>query len=177
MDRQTWLDQRQGAVLASYDQGAATYDEHGYPATAQQDWVARVLHACPPAAMILDAPCGTGRYFPMVAAAGHRVLGADQSSGMLAKAAGTSGIRRTAALLKKGNPHLRRLAKALLIKTKPSRADQALMDVAYRACDKCLTTSRSTENSISRPDMRRRSPPACGGSSPTTRVRSPSKVR
>ena len=86
MDRQTWLDQRQGAVLASYDQGAATYDEHGYPATAQQDWVARLLHACPPAAMILDAPCGTGRYFPMVAAAGHRVLGADQSAGMLAKA-------------------------------------------------------------------------------------------
>jgi len=34
----------------------------------------------------LDAPCGTGRYFPMVAAAGHRVLGADQSAGMLAKA-------------------------------------------------------------------------------------------
>ena len=86
MDRQTWLDQRQGAVLASYDQNAATYDEHGYPATAQQDWVARLLHACPPAAMILDAPCGTGRYFPMVAAAGHRVLGADQSAGMLAKA-------------------------------------------------------------------------------------------
>jgi hypothetical protein len=66
---------------------------------------------------------------------------ASTMSGMLAKAAGTSGIRRTAALLKKGNPHLRRLAKALLIKTKPSRADQALMDVAYRACDKCLTTA------------------------------------
>jgi SAM-dependent methyltransferase len=86
MDRQTWLDQRQRAVLASYNQDAATYDDHGYPATAQKNWVARLLDACPPAAKILDAPCGTGQYFPLVAAAGHRVIGADQSFGMLAQA-------------------------------------------------------------------------------------------
>jgi SAM-dependent methyltransferase len=86
VDRLTWLDQRRGAVVASYDQDAASYDDHGYPATAQQDWVARLLHACPPAAKILDAPCGTGRYFPLVAAAGHRIAGADQSAGMLAQA-------------------------------------------------------------------------------------------
>jgi 2-polyprenyl-3-methyl-5-hydroxy-6-metoxy-1,4-benzoquinol methylase len=86
MDRQTWLDQRQGAVLASYDQDAATYDDQVYPTQAQQDWVARLLRACPPAAKILDAPCGTGSYFPTVAAAGHRVVGADQSAGMLAQA-------------------------------------------------------------------------------------------
>jgi cyclopropane fatty-acyl-phospholipid synthase-like methyltransferase len=86
MDRQTWLDQRQGAVLASYDQDALTYDNHGYPAAAQRDWVARLLRACPPASRLLDAPCGTGSYFPIVAAAGHRVLGADQSAGMLAQA-------------------------------------------------------------------------------------------
>jgi SAM-dependent methyltransferase len=86
MDRQAWLDQRRAAVLASYDQDAATYDDHGYPATAQKDWVARLLRACPPAATILDAPCGTGQYFPLVAVAGHRVLGADQSAGMLAQA-------------------------------------------------------------------------------------------
>lgn len=35
---------------------------------------------------VLDAPCGTGSYFSMVAAAGYRVLGADQSAGMLAQA-------------------------------------------------------------------------------------------
>ena len=86
MNRLTWLDQRRTAVLASYDQDAATYDDHGYPATAQRSWVARLLDACPPAAKILDAPCGTGRYFPLVAAAGHRVHGADQSAGMLAQA-------------------------------------------------------------------------------------------
>ena len=31
MDRHTWLDQRRAAVLASYDQEAPTYDDHGYP--------------------------------------------------------------------------------------------------------------------------------------------------
>jgi SAM-dependent methyltransferase len=86
MDRQAWLDQRRAAVLASYDQDAATYDDHGCPATTQRSWVARLLHACPSAAKILDAPCGTGQYFPLVAAAGHRVAGADQSAGMLAQA-------------------------------------------------------------------------------------------
>ena len=86
MDRQTWLDERRAAVLDCYDQEAASYDEHGYPTQVQQEWVARVLAQCPEAATILDAPCGTGRYFPMVAAAGHRVVGADQSAGMLAQA-------------------------------------------------------------------------------------------
>jgi len=86
MDRQIWLDQRHAAVLASYDQEAPAYDDHGYPAQTQQDWVARLLRACPAAAKILDAPSGTGKYFAMVAAAGHRVVGADQSAGMLAQA-------------------------------------------------------------------------------------------
>ncbi len=39
-----------------------------------------------PGGSVLDAPCGTGKYFPMLAAAGHRVAGADQSAGMLAQA-------------------------------------------------------------------------------------------
>ena len=86
MDRQTWLDQRRTAVLASYDQEAPTYDDRSYPTETQRDWVARLLRACPPGGTILDAPCGTGKYFSMVAAAGHRVVGADQSAGMLAQA-------------------------------------------------------------------------------------------
>jgi cyclopropane fatty-acyl-phospholipid synthase-like methyltransferase len=86
MDRQAWLDQRQAAVLASYDQDAPTYDDQGSPAEPQRNWVARLLGACPAAAKILDAPCGTGSYFPMVTAAGHRVVGADQSAGMQAQA-------------------------------------------------------------------------------------------
>jgi cyclopropane fatty-acyl-phospholipid synthase-like methyltransferase len=51
----------------------------------QREWVARVLRLIPPGETVLDAPCGTGKYFPMLAAAGHPVAGADQSAGMLAK--------------------------------------------------------------------------------------------
>lgn len=86
MNRLTWLGQRQAAVLACYDDEAATYDARSYPTQTQQQWVARLLRACPADSMILDAPCGTGKYFTMVAAAGHHVVGADQSAGMLAQA-------------------------------------------------------------------------------------------
>src|SRR5215472_15710751 len=86
MDRQTWLAERRAAVVASYDSEAAGYDEHEYPSDTQREWIARMLALIQPGAAVLDAPCGTGKYFPMVAAAGHRVTGADQSSGMLAQA-------------------------------------------------------------------------------------------
>lgn len=86
VDRQTWLAQRRAAVIAAYDTGAATYDQHEYPADTQLDWVRRVLLRLPPDSLVLDAPCGTGRYFPLVAAAGHRVIGIDQSSAMLEQA-------------------------------------------------------------------------------------------
>ena len=86
MDRRAWLDERQAAVRAAYDDGAASYDEHGYPADTQHDWMARLLRLVPAGGTVLDAPCGTGRYFPMIAAAELRVAGADQSAGMLAQA-------------------------------------------------------------------------------------------
>jgi ubiquinone/menaquinone biosynthesis C-methylase UbiE len=44
------------------------------------------LRLVPPGGVVLDAPCGTGRYFPLVAEACLRVAGADQSAGMLAQA-------------------------------------------------------------------------------------------
>ena len=86
MDRLTWLGQRRAALLARYDQQAPSYDTCIYPAKAQHQWVARLLRACPAGRVILDAPCGTGKYFTMVVAAGFRVVGADQSAGMLKKA-------------------------------------------------------------------------------------------
>jgi cyclopropane fatty-acyl-phospholipid synthase-like methyltransferase len=52
----------------------------------QREWVGRVMRLIPPGGIVLDAPCGTGKYFPMLAAAGVRVAGADQSAGMLAQA-------------------------------------------------------------------------------------------
>jgi SAM-dependent methyltransferase len=44
------------------------------------------LATCPVDGIVLDAPCGTGRYFPIVADSGRRVVGIDQSAGMLAEA-------------------------------------------------------------------------------------------
>jgi len=86
MDRRVWLAERQQAVIASYDAEAPTYDEHEYPSDMQREWVARALRLIPPGGTVLDAPCGTGKYFPVLAAAGHPVVGADQSAGMLAQA-------------------------------------------------------------------------------------------
>ena len=86
MDRAAWLAERRAAVVSSYDTEAPIYDKNEYPADTQREWVARLLRLCPAEGVVLDAPCGTGRYFPLVAAAGLRVAGVDQSAGMLAQA-------------------------------------------------------------------------------------------
>ena len=86
MDRLVWLAGRREAVIAAYDADAPAYDEHEYPSDVQREWVARVLRLIPPGGTVLDAPCGTGKYLAQVAAAGHRVVGVDQSAGMLAQA-------------------------------------------------------------------------------------------
>jgi SAM-dependent methyltransferase len=86
MDRATWLAQRRAATVAIYDAEAPTYDENPYPRTSHERFVALLLETCPPEGMVLDAPCGTGRYFGQVAASGRRVIGLDQSSGMLERA-------------------------------------------------------------------------------------------
>ena len=86
MDRQAWIDERRAAVMADYDAEAATYDQNPYPNEVQQAWVRRLLATCPPGGTVLDAPCGTGRYFPLVAESGRRVVGIDQSAGMLDQA-------------------------------------------------------------------------------------------
>ncbi len=86
MDRRAWLAERRAAVEADYDADAATFDEDPYPAAMQADFVARLVETCPPGGVVLDAPCGTGRYFPLVTEAGRRVVGIDQSAGMLGQA-------------------------------------------------------------------------------------------
>jgi cyclopropane fatty-acyl-phospholipid synthase-like methyltransferase len=86
VDRAGWLAERRAAVVSQYDAEAPGYDAHDYPRQAQEEWVARLLAGLTGGADVLDAPCGTGRYFPLVAAAGLRVTGVDQSAGMLAQA-------------------------------------------------------------------------------------------
>ena len=86
MDRQMWLAERQAAVVTAYDAEAGTYDQHEYPSDTQREWVTRLLRLVPPGGTVLDAPCGTGKYFPILAAAGYQVAGVNQSAGMLAQA-------------------------------------------------------------------------------------------
>jgi len=86
VDRRAWIDERRAAVMADYDAEAATYDQNPYPNEVQQEWVRRLLATCRPSGTVLDAPCGTGRYFPLVAESGRRVVGIDQSAGMLDQA-------------------------------------------------------------------------------------------
>jgi cyclopropane fatty-acyl-phospholipid synthase-like methyltransferase len=84
--RAAWLADRRRAVVAWYDAGAPDYDTNEYPSATQRAWVSRLMARLAPNSLVLDAPCGTGKYFPLVIAAGHRVVGADQSAGMLAQA-------------------------------------------------------------------------------------------
>lgn len=86
MDRRTWLADRRAAVVADYDRDAPSYDAEAYPAELHPEFVSRLVETCPPGGVVLDAPCGTGRYFPLVTATGRRVVGVDQSSGMLERA-------------------------------------------------------------------------------------------
>lgn len=87
MERAEWLAERRAAVVSQYDDEAAGYDALDYPRQTQREWVTRLLAGVPAGGAVLDAPCGTGWYFPIAAAAGVRVTGVDQSAGMLAQAA------------------------------------------------------------------------------------------
>jgi hypothetical protein len=80
----------------------------------------------------------------------HEILGGTETDaqslalampGILAMAAGVPGVARVAALLQEGKPNMRKLAAGLLVKAKHSQGEQALLDMAYLACDRCLKIS------------------------------------
>ena len=88
MDRQAWLRERRQTAEERHDTiHAFTYDEHyGEIGEVHRRFVADLLERCPPGGTVLDAACGTGKFFAMVLEAGRRVVGTDQSTGMLARA-------------------------------------------------------------------------------------------
>jgi SAM-dependent methyltransferase len=85
-ERRAWLDERRRVVEQQYDAEAPEYDDELYPTTSHGSFIQRLLETCPPGGTVLDAPCGTGKYFEQVVTAGRQVVGADQSAGMLARA-------------------------------------------------------------------------------------------
>ena len=68
-DRRRVNEQQENALAGDYDaQWGEIEDTH-------QAFVQRFLSMLPPAGRVLDAACGTGKYFPMVLASARRLLG------------------------------------------------------------------------------------------------------
>jgi SAM-dependent methyltransferase len=88
VDRQAWLRERRQTAEERHDTiHAFTYDDqYGEIGPEHRRFVADLLERCAPGGTVLDAACGTGKYFAMVLDAGRRVVGTDQSTGMLARA-------------------------------------------------------------------------------------------
>jgi ubiquinone/menaquinone biosynthesis C-methylase UbiE len=88
VDRQAWLRERRQTAEERHDTiHAFTYDDqYGEIGPTHRRFVTDLLERCPPDGTVLDAACGTGKYFAMVLDAERRVVGTDQSTGMLARA-------------------------------------------------------------------------------------------
>ncbi len=67
---------------------APIYDQDwgSYINPSHQRFVEHVIRLIPPGSLVVDAACGTGKYWPMLLAAGMQVEGIDQSAGMLQQA-------------------------------------------------------------------------------------------
>jgi SAM-dependent methyltransferase len=87
-DRGAWLRDRRRVDEQQEDALAGDYDARwGEIEATHQVFVERFLQRLPPAGTVLDAACGTGKYFPMVLASGRSLLGVDHAGAALAIAA------------------------------------------------------------------------------------------
>ena len=86
--RGAWLRDRRRVDEQQEDALAGDYDaQWGEIEPTHQGFVERFLSRLPPAGRVLDAACGTGKYFPMVLASGRSLLGTDHAGASLAIAA------------------------------------------------------------------------------------------
>jgi SAM-dependent methyltransferase len=87
-DRSTWLQELRRENERQEDALVEVYDaEWGEIEDDHRGFIERFLAELPPGGRVLDAPCGTGKYFGIVLGSGRSVLGVDQSGGYLAKLA------------------------------------------------------------------------------------------
>jgi SAM-dependent methyltransferase len=88
MDRSTWLKEKRRLNEAQDDTiYAPIYDDHwGTITLTHLQFFTHFLSLCPPWGRILDALCGTSKYWPLILTSGRTVFGIDQSQGMLAHA-------------------------------------------------------------------------------------------
>lgn len=89
MDRSAWLKEKRRLTEEQEDLEADSFDEEwGAMDPTHQQWFERFLALCPPQSDILDAACGTGKYWPLILGSGRTVFGVDQSQGVLDQAKG-----------------------------------------------------------------------------------------
>src|SRR5258708_26631157 len=88
MERSIWLKEKRRVAEVRYDTlHASSYDQNwGHIDTSHQSFLQRFLALCPPGCTILDAACGTGKYWPLILESGRFVVGIDQSQQMLLQA-------------------------------------------------------------------------------------------
>ena len=88
MERATWLQEKRRISEVRYDTlHASIYDERwGHINPSHRAFLTRLLALCPEHSTILDAACGTGKYWPQILANGNTVVGIDQSQQMLVQA-------------------------------------------------------------------------------------------
>jgi SAM-dependent methyltransferase len=87
-DREAWLRNLRRVDERQEDALAEDFDAlWGEICATHQAFVERFLSMLPPDGRVLDAACGTGKYFPMVLASGRQLLGVDHAGAYLAKAA------------------------------------------------------------------------------------------
>src|SRR4030042_1025529 len=86
MDRSDWLILKRHSCEERYDRlWSPIYDENwgSNIDPVHAGLVTHLTHTCPVDGSILDAACGTGKYWPILLDSGNAFCGIDQSQGML----------------------------------------------------------------------------------------------
>jgi len=88
VDRRAWLAEVMRRKLERFDVLYAPVYDGGWGRIGKSHaaYVDRVVQSVQPDGVILDAACGTGRFFSMILGSGRDVVGADWSEGMLEQA-------------------------------------------------------------------------------------------
>jgi SAM-dependent methyltransferase len=86
-EREAWLRNLRRVNERQEDALAPVFDERwGEVEDTHRAFVEKFLSKLPPGGRVLDAACGTGKYFPTVLAAGRSLLGVDHAGAYLANA-------------------------------------------------------------------------------------------
>jgi SAM-dependent methyltransferase len=94
MERTEWLKHMRDMAEALYDHfgylslSSSASIELGQYYDMHLEYIQKFLERIPPRSILLSAACGDGRFDGLLLKAGHRVVGTDQSAGMLARAKG-----------------------------------------------------------------------------------------